>query len=126
MRNTKRMRPAAPVSAAAEEREPAPAQPAEWPPAPAPDRSLTAVRRAAREFLAAEFQAREMRVTKIAHSSNGEEGWFVEAEMLVPDLGIKTLGLPLTQEVLERALCAVALNDDLTISSFELVESRER
>ena len=41
-----------------------------------------------------------------------------EAEILVPNLEVKMLGLPLTQEVLEREHYALELEADLTVRSY--------
>jgi hypothetical protein len=84
---------------------------------------LGAARLAVRDFLVKEFKAREVRITKVAPSSD-LQGWSVEAEILVPDLGIKTLGLPLSQEVLERDLCAVDLDAEMTVTSYEVLDRR--
>jgi hypothetical protein len=88
-----------------------------------PSRGLTAVSAAVRVFLTAEFQAREIRVTRIAALAGPDEGWEAEAEILVPDLAIKTLGLQLTQEVLECRRYVVLLNDELTITGYEPLDS---
>ena len=80
---------------------------------------LTTVSEAVRTFLVSEFQAREVRVTKIAALPGSEAGWEAEAEILVPDLAIMTLGLTLTQEVLELRTHAVQLDQSLTIRSYE-------
>ena len=77
------------------------------------------VSEAVRTFLVSEFQAREVRVTKIAALPGSEAGWEAEAEILVPDLAIMTLGLTLTQEVLELRTYAVQLDQSLTIRSYE-------
>jgi hypothetical protein len=74
---------------------------------------------AVRAFLAGEFQAREVRVTRIAAVTDPEAGWEAEAEILVPDLAIKTLGLPLTQEVLECRRYAVQLDRLLAVRGYE-------
>lgn len=87
---------------------------------------LGAARQAVRNFLVKEFKAREVRITKIAPSPDDRQGWHVEAEILVPDLGIKTLGLPLSQEVLERELCAVDLDPEMTVKSYEVLDPRDR
>ena len=80
---------------------------------------LTAISHTVRNFFADEFQARETRITKIAALAGAEAGWEVEAETLVPDLAIRTLGLPLTQEVLERRRYAVQLNQSHEIVGYE-------
>ncbi len=91
-----------------------------------PISKLCAARQAVRTFLLRELRAREVRITKIAPSSEGDDGWRAEAEMLVPDLNIKTLGLPLTQEVLEREYCAVALDREMQVKSYEFIAREER
>jgi hypothetical protein len=88
-------------------------------PGRAPPRGLTAVSDAVRAFLTKEFHAQEVRVTRIAPLSGGDGGWEAEAEILVPDLAIKTLGLPLTQEVLESRRYAVHLDQSLAITGYE-------
>ena len=83
---------------------------------------LATARRAVREFLTSEFQARGIRVTRVCRSPEGADTWHVEAEILVPDLGIKTLGLPLSHEVLEKEYCTLELDPDMTIRSFEIFD----
>jgi hypothetical protein len=85
-------------------------------------RGLTAVSDAVRAFLTGEFEAREVRVTRIAALGGSDAGWEAEAEILVPDLAIKTLGLPLTQEVLERRRYAVQLDRSLTVGGYEPID----
>lgn len=87
---------------------------------------LSAVRQTVRAFLTRELHAREVRITKIAPAPEGEEGWRVEAQMLVPDLDIKTLGLPLSQEVLEKEHCAVALDREMRVKSYAFLGREER
>jgi hypothetical protein len=87
---------------------------------------LSAARQAVRAFLLRELRAREVRITKVAPAPEGDEGWRAEAEMLVPDLDIKTLGLPLSQEVLEKEYCAVVLDRELQVRSYEFVGREER
>ncbi len=80
-----------------------------------------------RHFLMAEFGATEIRISKMAPiSSDPLRGWNVEAEMLVPDLAIRTLGLPLTQEVLEKQFCALTLDPEMGVTSFELFDPNDR
>ena len=88
--------------------------------------NLAKAREAVRDFLLHEFQAREIRITKIAPSPEGAAGWYAEAEILVPDLEIKSLGLRLSQEVLEKQFCVVELDSDLTVKSYEVVDPRDR
>jgi hypothetical protein len=83
---------------------------------------LHAAREAVQDFLVTEFQAREVRITKIGPSADDPEGWYVEAEILVSDLGIMTLGLPLSQEVFKSELCAVDLDGEMTVKSCEVLE----
>ena len=54
-------------------------------------------------------------------STMARTGWSVEAEILVPNLEVKMLGLPLTQEVLEREHYSVELETDLTVRSYGYV-----
>ena len=84
-----------------------------------PSGGLTAISHTVRNFFAEEFQARETRITKIAALAGAEAGWEVEAETLVPDLAIRTLGLPLTQEVLERRRYLVQLDPSHEITGYE-------
>ncbi len=89
-------------------------------PEPAPFVSKVSVARSAvREFLSTELGAREVRITKIVPVDHGSEGWIAEAEILVPNLEVKMLGLPLTQEVLEREHYSLELEADLTVRSYE-------
>ncbi len=87
---------------------------------------LAAARVAVRDVLAAECHPREIRITKIAPEHDGGSGWQAEAEMLVPDLGIKTLGLPLSQAVLCREYCILSLDAQLAVESYELLDPRDR
>ncbi|WOJ88516.1 hypothetical protein RZS28_11850 [Methylocapsa polymorpha] len=86
--------------------------------APAPLGRISAARAAVQQFLATELGAREIRITKIAPLNHGSEGWSAEAEILVPNLEVKMLGLPLTQEVLELEHYIVELETDLTVRSY--------
>lgn len=83
---------------------------------------LRAARQAVQDFLVAEFQAHEVRITKIGPSADDPQGWYVEAEILVSDLGIMTLGLPLSQEVFKSELCGVDLDGEMTVKSCEVIE----
>ena len=78
-----------------------------------------------REFLSRELGARETRITKIAPLNHGSEGWEAEAEILVPNLEVKMLNLPLTQEVFEVEHYAVELEADLSVRSYELLGANE-
>jgi hypothetical protein len=89
------------------------------PPTPAPVSKLSAARAAIRHFLATELGAREIRITKIAPAEHGAQGWSAEAEILVPNLEIKTLGLELTHEILEQAYYLVELDTDFVVKSYE-------
>jgi hypothetical protein len=87
-------------------------------PASAPIGRLSAARAAALQFLSAELGAREVRITKLIPAGHGAEGWSAEAEILVPNLEVKMLGLPLTQEILEREHYAIELDADLSVRSY--------
>lgn len=89
------------------------------PPPPPPIGKVSAARSAVQHFLATELGAREIRITKIAPVDQGARGWSAEAEILMPNLEVKSLGLPLTQEVLEREHYLVELDTDLTVRSYE-------
>lgn len=91
------------------------------PPPSAPISKVSAARSAAAHFLATELGAREIRITKIAPAEHGAQGWSVEAEILVPNLEIKTLGLPLTQEILEQEHYLIELDMDLIVRSYEFL-----
>lgn len=88
--------------------------------------SLAKAREAVLDFLMNEFQTREIRITKITRSPDGAAGWYTEAEILVPNLSIKTLGLPLSQEVLEKQFCVVEIDSDMTVTSYEVVDPHDR
>ncbi len=87
---------------------------------------LAAARGAVQAFLMSEFHPREMRITKISPGLDDSDAWHAEAEMLVPDLGIKTLGLPLSQVVLSREYCVLELDARLAVKSYELLDPRDR
>ena len=89
--------------------------------APAPVGKISAARAAVQQFLSTELGAREIRITKIVPVDHGAQGWSAEAEILVPNLEVKMLGLPLTQEVLERERYSVELETDLTVRSYGYV-----
>jgi hypothetical protein len=90
-----------------------------------PAAGLAAVGEAVRTFFIKELAAREVRITRIAPSVGAAGGWEAEAEILVPDLAIKTLGLPLTQEVLERRRYAVQMDPSLAATSYEPLDYDE-
>ncbi len=83
-----------------------------------PVSKISAARAAVREFLSSELGAREVRITKIAPLDHGSEGWSADAEILVPNLEVKMLNLPLTQEVLELEQYTVELEADLSVRSY--------
>ena len=85
----------------------------------APVGKLSAARAAVTTFLRTELGAREVRITKIAPIDHGADGWFAEAETLMPNLDVKMLGLPLTQEILEREYYSLELERDMTVRSYE-------
>jgi hypothetical protein len=87
---------------------------------------LALARKAVRDFLLDGFRAREIRITKIARSPGDAAAWHAEAEILVPNLSMKTLGLPLSQEVLEKQFCVVELDSDLAVTSYEFVDPQDR
>lgn len=93
---------------------------------PATVGQLSVAREAVRNFLLKELKAREVRVSKIGPAAGDPPGWYAEAEILVADLGMKSLGLPLTQQVFERQLCAVDLDRDMEVKSYALLEPRDR
>ena len=87
--------------------------------ASAPIGRMSAARAALLQFLSTELGAREVRITKLTPAGHGSQGWSAEAEILVPNLEVKMLGLPLTQEILEREYYALELEADLTVRSYE-------
>jgi len=93
--------------------------------APAPLGKLSAARAAVQQFLSTELGAREIRITKIMPANHNTDGWSVEAEILVPNLEVKMLGLPLTQEVLEREHYFLELEADLSVRSYEHIAPDE-
>ncbi len=60
----------------------------------------------------------------IIYDEFNPQGWYAEAAILVPDLAIMTLGLPLSQEVFERELCAIDLDSAMTVKSCEVIDDR--
>ena len=87
-------------------------------PVPAPLGKISAARVAVQQFLMTELGAREIRITKIVPLNHGANGWSADAEILVPNLEVKMLGLPLTQEVLECEYYTLELDTDLTVRSY--------
>lgn len=115
------------VTIALSKQPPARRQRAATPPPPVsklPVSKLHAAREAVQDFLVTEFQARDVRITKIGPSTDDPQGWYAEAAILVPDLAIMTLGLPLSQEVFERELCAIDLDSAMTVKSCEVIDDR--
>lgn len=86
---------------------------------------ISAARAAVQRFLTSELEAREVRITKIAPLEHGADGWSAEADILVPDLEVKTLGLPLTQEVLQKERYSVELGADLSVKSYGCLDSND-
>ncbi len=108
------------IDGAAEPQQPkAPVQMPLGPEMARPTSRLGAARAAIRDFLVHELDAREVRITKIVPHDHADTGWTAEAEILVLNLEVKMLGLPLTQEVLEREHYTVELDSDLTVRSYE-------
>jgi hypothetical protein len=91
----------------------------------APSGKLSAVRIAVRQFLSTELDAREIRIIRLTPSDRESTGWFAEAEILVPNLEVRMLGLPLTQEVLEREHYVLEIEPDLTVRSYEHAKPQE-
>ena len=116
MQKSQMAEPAAPLQQTPIARTPPPSMPE---PASAPIGRMSAARAAVRQFLSTELGAREVRITKLIPAGHGSEGWSAEAEILVPNLEVKMLGLPLTQEILEREHYALELDADLTVRSYE-------
>jgi hypothetical protein len=87
--------------------------------------NLSAASLAVQRFLAAELGARECRITKIAPVDHGAEGWSAEAEISVPNLDMKSLGLPLSTEILEQQHYLVELDPDLSVRSFEILDPND-
>lgn len=106
-----------PPAATAQKPKPAPAAPLGG--------KLSGARAAVQQFLTNELGAKELRITKIAPIRHGDGGWSAEAEILVPNLEVKMLGLPLTQEVLERETYSVELDEDLTVRAYGHIEEEE-
>jgi hypothetical protein len=113
-----------PAAAPEPQSAPKPAPIARKPPAATPNPQsapigrLSAARAAVLQFLSSELGAREVRIVKLIPAGHDSEGWLVEAEILVPNLEVKMLGLPLTQEILERERYALELDADLTVRSY--------
>ncbi len=91
----------------------------------APIGRLSAARAAVLQFLSSELGAKAVRITKLVPTGHGSQTWSVEAEILVPNLEVKMLGLPLTQEILERERYVLELEPDLTVRSYEHAGSNE-
>jgi len=88
-------------------------------------RTLTQARIVLQQFLADALEARESRVIKIAPAEPETAGWTAEAEVLVPNLEVRKLGLPLQQEVLTRERYAVELRPDLSVRSYVHLDEGE-
>lgn len=74
---------------------------------------------AVKSFLAEEFDAREIRITRVEPPQAEHVNWEVEAQLLVPDLTVKALGIPVTQEVLKQGHCRLDLDPQFTVVAFE-------
>lgn len=86
---------------------------------------IQAVRDVAREFLVRTILARDVRVVRVLPEEDSLGIWRVEAEVLVPNLAVKSLGLPLSNEVLERQHYALHLDADLNITAYDCLETSE-
>jgi citrate lyase beta subunit len=93
--------------------------------APHPVSRISAARAAVQQFLSTELGGREIRITRIAPLDHGSEGWSADAEILVPNLEVKMLNLPLTQEVFELEQYTVELEADLSVRSYGLLGADE-
>ena len=117
MRKSESAKYAAPHQETPIAKTPPPASPE---PASAPIGRLSAARAAALQFLSTELGAQAVRITKLVpFGHDGSEGWSAEAEILVPDLEVKMLGLPLTQEILQRENYSLELDANLTVRSYD-------
>jgi hypothetical protein len=99
--------------------------PRERPARPAAATGLVAASDAVRAFFVNELKAHEVRITRIGASTAADAAWEAEAEILVPDMAIMTLGLELTQEVLERQRYSVHLDRALAVTSYGQLEGDE-
>lgn len=86
---------------------------------------IQAVRDAAREFLIRTILARDVRVTRVLPGEDHLGIWRVEAEVLVPNMTVKSLGLPLTTEILERQHYALYLDADLDVTAYDCLETAD-
>lgn len=71
-----------------------------------------------RDFLVTALLARDVRITRVS-PRDADGRWDVDADVLVPDRTVNSLGLPLSKELLERQVYRVQLDDGLNIASYE-------
>jgi len=86
---------------------------------------LEEARKAVHDFLGKEPNVRDVRVTKLAQIDAQEGTWEAEADVYVPNETIRTLGLPVRKEVLERKSYLLRLNRQLQIVAYGSVAAVE-
>ncbi len=89
------------------------------------DTKIQTVGDAVREFLVHTVLARDVRVVGVSGDPE-RRTWRAEAEVLVPNLSVKSLGLPLTNEVLERQVYDIQLDENLNVTAYDWHEPTEQ
>jgi len=80
-------------------------------------------RLAVSRFLNQQPDVKHATITRLAAAGTG--CWEAEAEVYVPNAMIKTLGLELSRQVLDRRLYVLRLDSECKVVAYELKESAE-
>jgi hypothetical protein len=81
------------------------------------------VRGAVATFLKKMRDAKKVSVTKVALMDSEKGTWEAEAQVYVPNLTIRTLGLPVRKEVLDCQTYLLRLDKQLNIAAYGLKDS---
>jgi len=76
-------------------------------------------------FLKTQPDVKHASVTKLTQAAAGKGLWQAEAEVYVPNAVIKTLGLRVRRQVLDRRLYVLRLDSELNVVAYELKEAGE-
>lgn len=91
----------------------------------APAGTFNEARLAVSRFLKKQPGVRHAGLTRLAQAPAGKGAWEAEAEVYVPNWTIKTLGLRVHRQVLDRRLYVLRLDSELNVVAYELKESAE-
>ncbi|MEW6731762.1 MAG: hypothetical protein AB1489_10575 [Acidobacteriota bacterium] len=74
-------------------------------------------------FLRDALDARYLTITKLLQITSNEASWEAEAEVYLPNSTIKTLGLPVQNEILDCKIYLVQLDSNLSVTAYGLRDS---